>query len=163
MSAEFPHVPPAQSASVLTPYITEAQSSEPEVSNSTVPSTWSPCLNFVDVLLSLGCCHKITPTGGSRRQELVSHSSGGWKSEARVLACLCLGEVPPLVPTLMTSCVLTWQRAERGRRLPVQYHRLILSFLFPFFVTSPSSSEKPSSYCLKYIYLFLFRSRIHIT
>lgn len=44
-----------------------------------------------------------------------------------------------------------------------QTSSLILSFFFSLFVTSPSSIEKPSSYRLKYIYLFLFSSRIHIT
>ena len=47
--------------------------------------------------------------------ELISHSSGGWKSEIRVPAWLGYGEGPFLNCKLLTSCfILTWQKELAG-------------------------------------------------
>lgn len=69
--------------------------------------------------LSSGCLNRMPQTGGRKQQTFLSHSSGGWKFEVKVLADLILGG--DWIPDFVNSCLLA-ASSHRGKR----------EFFFPF-------------------------------
>ena len=65
-------------------------------------------------LVRWGCSNKVPQIGQLRQQTFISHASGGWKSEIRVVARRGSNEDPLPGGSLLTPrCVLTMQ--ERGK------------------------------------------------
>lgn len=69
------------------------------------------------VIISVGCYNKVSWIR-ELINKFISHSSGNWKSKIYRAAWWVSGEISLSVCKLPTcSCILVWQRAERGSRL----------------------------------------------